>query len=59
MPTHIDELLIATTPSLQKPGSGLDISVLLTSGHFRTAVSDISTLASGHRVLSISVWYGV
>ena len=54
MPTHVDELLIATTPSLQKPGSGLDISVLLTSSHFRTAVSDISALASGHRVLSIS-----
>lgn len=54
MPTHVDELLIATTPSLQIPGSGLDISVLLTSSHFRTAVSDISVLASSHRVLSIS-----
>lgn len=54
MPTHVEELLIATTPSLQIPGSGLDISVLLTSSHFRTAVSDISALASGHRVLSIS-----
>lgn len=54
MPTNVDELLIATTPSLQKPSSGLDISVLLTSSHFRTAVSDITALASGHRVLSIS-----
>ena len=54
MPTDIDELLIATTSSLQEPGSELDTSVLLTSSHFRTAVSDISVLASGRRVLSIS-----
>ncbi|ERF68064.1 hypothetical protein EPUS_08500 [Endocarpon pusillum Z07020] len=54
MPVHVDELLIAATPSLQTPGSGLDISTLLTSSHFRTAVSDISALASGQRVLSVS-----
>ena len=54
MPVYIEELLIAATPSLQKPGSELDISVLLTSSHFRTAVTNISTFASGHRVLSIS-----
>ncbi|KAL9031138.1 MAG: hypothetical protein Q9196_000814 [Gyalolechia fulgens] len=54
MPVHVDELLIATSPSLQKPGSRLDISTLLTSSHFRTAVSDISVLAGGYRKLSVS-----
>ncbi|KAI3395682.1 hypothetical protein diail_979 [Diaporthe ilicicola] len=53
MPVHIDEMLISNTPSLQTPGSAVDISTLLTSSHFRTAVSDMSVLASGHRVLSI------
>lgn len=53
MPVHIDELLISNTPSLQEPGSTVDISTMLTSSHFRTAVSDMSVLAGGHRVLSI------
>ncbi|PLB53458.1 ketoacyl-synt-domain-containing protein [Aspergillus steynii IBT 23096] len=54
MPVYIDELLISATPSLESPGSQLDISTLLTSSHFRTAVSDMSVFASRHRVLSIA-----
>lgn len=49
-----DELLISASQSLQKPASELDISTLLTSSHFPTAVSDMSVLAGGHRVLGIS-----
>ncbi|KAH8198331.1 hypothetical protein TruAng_007486 [Truncatella angustata] len=54
MPVHVGEVLISTTPSLTKPGAPLDVSTLLTSSSFRTAVSDIKVLARGHRVLSIS-----
>ena len=54
MPVHIDELLIGTVPRLHEPGSHLDVSVLLTSSHFRTAISDLCVLSSGNRVLTIS-----
>lgn len=53
-PMHIEELLISTSPSLQKPSTKLDISTQISSSHLRTAVSNISVLASGDRVLSVS-----
>ncbi|KAH8427412.1 uncharacterized protein LDX57_005127 [Aspergillus melleus] len=54
MPVYIDELLVAATPYLEKPGSQLDVSTLLTSSHFCTAMSDMSVSAGRNRVLSIS-----
>lgn len=54
MPVHVDELVIAVNPSLYKPGSALDVSTLLTSSHFRTAMADISVLANRQRHLAIT-----
>ena len=54
VPTHVDEMLIAVHPLLEKPGSKLDVSTQLTSSHFPTAFSNISAIANGRRVLTIS-----
>ncbi|GAB7352403.1 hypothetical protein MBLNU459_g2831t1 [Dothideomycetes sp. NU459] len=54
MPVHIEEVLLSATPSLHEPNTELDISTLLTSSHFRTAVTDIAVLASDSRVISIT-----
>lgn len=54
MPVHIAELLIAADPRLHQPSTRLDISTGLTSSHFRTALADLTVLASGERVLSVS-----
>ncbi|KAK7743244.1 Type I Iterative PKS [Cytospora paraplurivora] len=51
MPVQIGELLISVTPLLKKPGSALDVSTLILSTHYRTAISDITVIASGFRVI--------
>ncbi|KAF3391415.1 Lovastatin diketide synthase mokB [Penicillium rolfsii] len=52
--SHIDELLISVSSSLQQKGSRLDISGRLMSTGLRTSVSDLSVLASDGQVLSVS-----
>lgn len=52
MPVQIGELLISVTPSLQRPGSALDVSTKIVSTHYRTAISDVTVVASGHRIVS-------
>lgn len=51
MPVYIEELLISVTPQLEKPGSSLSVSTVLTSSHYHTALSDVTATAAGHRVL--------
>ncbi|KAL8947400.1 MAG: hypothetical protein Q9222_006316 [Ikaeria aurantiellina] len=54
MPLHVDEVLIASVPSVQKPGSELNVSTSLISSHQGSAILDLSVLSSGRQVLSIS-----
>lgn len=54
MPTRIDELLISVNPSLNKVGSKLDTSTLITSAYFRTAVSETTVWGGGKKTLSIT-----
>lgn len=52
MPVQIGELVFNVTTSLEKPGSALDISTQIMSTQYRTALSEVTVIASGRRVLS-------
>ncbi|KAJ4385202.1 hypothetical protein N0V93_010263 [Gnomoniopsis smithogilvyi] len=52
MPVQIGELVVNITESLEKPGSTLDISTQIMSTQYRTALSEVTVIANGLRVLS-------
>lgn len=52
MPVQIRELVVCVTPSLEKPGSALEVSTEIVSTNYRTAISEVAVIADGRRVLS-------
>lgn len=54
MPVHVEELVIASLQGWINLVSILDISRLITSRHYRTVVSNVTTSASDSRILSVT-----